>query len=466
MPQLDGSNPQLLTQSLRTPVMSSAYAGSRIPARLPPQQLQVADTVLSALMQEQQLTLELQRQATNSLHDPQLLTALLGHHSISREQHIIAALQATSKQLQAAVAQQLLGQLPVVLRTDAPRRMHALAQWLQKHAGLCQGLDLQVSHNSEKSSWVYVHGGLLVRDVRWPDAVAAVAKALQDAAAAAGSSMLRSVSLTGNAAEASILQQIPPQQLTQLRLEVDYSSSASLQAIAALPGLRSLHLTVPAGTTWRTADDFLAPLAAGLQQLTELQIGPVRLAQPKQLPPKLQQLHVTINLNGDLQQLAQVASWLQRISGGIIKSLGLQNGPIPEDSATFKATMGQLVAFIQAAASRDQVRLESLTLRGSAGTLLQQLPVCSLTQLKCFANWGSLPAAAAAAAVGAICSMTSLRSLQLPYSGINMQRNDALTPLSTLQQLMQLQFWGGAQRAAGCSAAASTAEAGVEHVCV
>jgi hypothetical protein len=395
-------------------------------------------------MHKQQHTMELQRQAANSLPDPQLLTALLAHTSISQDQHIIAALQATSKQLQAAVAQQLLGQLPVVLCTDAPRRMHALAQWLRKHAVLCRGLDQQITR-----SCFYGRGTMLVKDVRWPDAVAAVAKALQDAATATGTSRLQSFSLTGITADAAVLQQIPLQQLTKLCVEVEYSSSASLQAVAALTGLCSLQLTVRAGRRRRvwsaiaaertrsTADDVLAPLATGLQQLTELHVGPLRLAQLKQLPPKLQQLHVKVDLDPNLQQLAQLADWLQRHSG-IIKSLGLHNGPSPEDSAAFATAMEKLTASIQAATSCDRFRLESLTLNEfrsirSSGPLLQQLPACSLTQLKCSIDWGS-------GDIGALCSVTSLRSLHLVQNDVILQRDDALTSLSALQRLTQLQL--------------------------
>jgi hypothetical protein len=337
-------------------------------------------------MHKQQHTLELQRQARNSLHNPQLLTPLLGHPSISQDQHIIAALQATSKQLQTAVTQQLHGQLLVVLCTDAPPKMHALALWLRKHTGLCQGLNLQIIHSSDKSL-SFLEGGLpRVKDVRWPDAVAAIAKALQDAATA-GNVALQSFSLAGSTADAATLQQIPSQQLTQLCAEIDFSSTVSLQAVAALTGLRSLQLTVAAHSARHAADDVLAPLAAALQQLTQLHVGPVWLAQLQQLPAKLQQLHVKIDLDRDLQQLVQLADWLQQHSS-IIKSLGLQGGPRGEVSATYVAAMDSLIAQIQAAAARDRDCLDSLCLErfvslGPAGQVLQQLPACSLTRLTC-----------------------------------------------------------------------------------
>jgi hypothetical protein len=382
--------------------------------------------------------MELQRPDRHSLHNPQLLTPLLHHPSFSQDQHIIAALQATSKQLQTAVAQQPAGQLPVVLCTDAPGRMQALAQWLQKHAGLCQGLDLKIIHSCDKNSSFYANDSPRVKDVRWLDAVAAVATALQDAAAATRTVKLQSLSLTGSIADAALLQQMPLQQLTQLCVEVDYSSSASLQAVAALTGLRSLQLMVSERYPRRAADGVLAPLA-DLQQLTQLHSCPVRLAQLKQLPPKLQQLHVIIHLDYDVQQLAQLANWLQQHSG-IVKSLRLQNGPDPQDSAPFKAAMEKLVASIQAATSHDRVGLDSLDLvdfnsTRSAGPLLQQLPACSLTQLKCSIYWGS------ADDVDALCSLTSLRSLHVAYCVNTLQqRDDVLMPLSALQRLTQLQL--------------------------
>jgi hypothetical protein len=393
-----------------------------------------------------QHSMELQTQASYGLHNPQLLTPLLRHPSISQDQLIIAALQATSKQLQAAVAQQLPEQLPVLLRTNMPSRMQALAQWLQKHAGICQGLELHIIRSSEESDWFYAYQGFLhVKDVRWPDAIAAVSKALQEAAAATGTVRLQSFSLTGfsltgSTAVAALLQQMPAQHLTRLCVEVDYSSSVSLQAVAALTGLHSLRLISSADSAWSVADDTFAPLAAGLQQLTQLQVGPVLLDQLKQLPPKLQQLHVDIDVHSD--QLVQLADWLQQRSG-IVSSLGLRYGPRWQDeesSASFKTAMEKLFASIQAAASSDRFGLESLSLTGfdsirSAGPLLLQLPAGSLTELRCGIDWGS------AADVDALCSLTRLRSLHIECSDFEhviAQRDDALAPLSALQRLTQL----------------------------
>jgi hypothetical protein len=139
-----------------------------------------------------------------------------------------------------------------------------------------------------------------------------------------------------------------------------------------------------------------------------------------------------------LQQLLQLADWLQQHSG-IIKSLGLHNGPSLENSSAFVTAMEKLTAPIQAATICDRFRLESLTLNEfrsirSAGPLLQQLSTCSATQLKCSIDWGS------AVDVGALCSLTSLHSLHLVQSDVSLQPDDAVTPLSALQRLTQLQL--------------------------
>jgi hypothetical protein len=58
-----------------------------------------------------------QQQGILSMHDPRLHAPLLRHPSICQDQQIIAALQQTTKELHAAVAVRLAGQLPVVLHT-------------------------------------------------------------------------------------------------------------------------------------------------------------------------------------------------------------------------------------------------------------------------------------------------------------------------------------------------------------
>jgi hypothetical protein len=90
----------------------------------------------SRMNQQQQLPL--------SMHDPPLLVPLLRHPSISQNQQVLAALLQTSQQLQAAVAELLAGQLPVVLHINQLQQAHAFVQWLKKHAGLLLSVELQV----------------------------------------------------------------------------------------------------------------------------------------------------------------------------------------------------------------------------------------------------------------------------------------------------------------------------------
>jgi hypothetical protein len=49
-------------------------------------------------------------------------------------------------------------------------------------------------------------------------------------------------------------------------------------------------------------------------------------AQLQLLPPKLQQLHVAVNLCSNSQQLLQLAGWLQQ-HAGIVTALELHGGP-------------------------------------------------------------------------------------------------------------------------------------------
>jgi hypothetical protein len=125
-----------------------------------------------------------------------------------------------------------------------------------------------------------------------------------------------------------------------------------MQAVAALTSLRSLQLKDTATYIRKTADDWLDSLVQGLQQLTQLQIGPVRLVQLQVLPPRLQQLHVTVNLQNDMQQLLQLASWLQKRSS-IVSSLGLvSSGPSYPTvwDASWTAAVDTLAAALRAAA--------------------------------------------------------------------------------------------------------------------
>jgi hypothetical protein len=243
------------------------------------------------------------------LHDPQLHGALLLDSSVAKDQRVWASLLQTSKQLHAAVAQLLCGQLQAVLSTAKVQQAEALVCWLCKHARLLQGLDLQLISSIR-------HGGTL----DWSEFTATVlAAALQEAAASGALAGLHSLALRGTSAGPSFMQALPAAQLTKLTVEVFDHDTSAITALATCTALRSLRLRLcrlapgNPGSSQLTAaalaaarSAVLQPLA-GLQQLTELHIGRVTVAQLQQLPSKLQQLHVIVDLKGDTEQLQQLA---------------------------------------------------------------------------------------------------------------------------------------------------------------
>jgi hypothetical protein len=398
-----------------------------------------------------------QQQGMLSMHDPRLQAPLLRHVSISQDQQIVAVLQQTSKELHAAVAARLAGQLPVVLCTKQVQHAQAFVQWLGKHASLLQSLHLQLPRSHDA-----------LGRPSWP-AAAGIAAGLADAlqhAATSGALQLQSFALAGVAAAPGLLQQLPAPQLTKLCIGVDFSSSASLQAVAGLTSLRHLELcnTAQAAATTAAAiipDDVLAPLAAGLQQLTQLLLKPVRPAQLQWLPPKLQQLHVTVELCNQPQQLLQLASWLQQ-HVSMVKSLELQGAHSarlePGWGAAFQALADAFQAATEAgaapppaaaaAAAADvaatavpvaeaaPLQLQSLLCNSLAAPVPQHLPVSTLTELACQLDWSRT------AHVSIVCSLTNLQKLDiLSAQGFtSWQADNVLAPLSALQLLTNLQL--------------------------
>jgi hypothetical protein len=205
-----------------------------------------------AKLQEQAYRMQQQQQqAMHSIHDPQLHTPILRHPSISQNQQAVVQLQLVSKELQAAVAQLLAGQVPVALDVQDKQQLgHALTlvQWLQKHAGLLRTFDLQLQCGC----------GTDAMQAKQAAVVSQLEAALQQAAAA-NALQLQSFCLKGSAMGASVLQHLPASHLTRLRAEVDVQNSANMQAIAALSGLRSLQLI--SSDTAAAPDNMLAPLA-------------------------------------------------------------------------------------------------------------------------------------------------------------------------------------------------------------
>jgi hypothetical protein len=423
--------------------------------------------------------------------------ALLCHPSISQDQQVVAALQQTSKQLQAAVAQVLQGQLSVAIHTGRLPQAASLVQWLTKHASLLQHLEVQL---------LALDPARRSTPARWSSTLAGFSDALHHAAAA-GVLRLHSLKLKGLVATPYILRQLPPQHLTHLSAEVDCDNSASMQAVAALTGLRSLQLIgrTAVAKSWLfhsavAPTDVLAPLATALQQLTQLEIEPVTLTQLGWLPPQLQQLHVTVEIKHSLQQLTLLARWMQQRGVGIVRTLKLRD-TVPFQltdpgwalaanalaaafsadglSATAAAAAEAVAApevglaaaaaaaapslpppppLPPAAAAAASCQLQSLTVESHdlsfdraepAWPLLQQLPASSLTHLRFCLNWRST------AQTAALLALTALRSLNLgAFAGLNgrlysytsQMPVDVLAPLSALQQLTSLKL-AMAQRA-------------------
>jgi hypothetical protein len=399
-----------------------------------------------------------EQQGVVGVHDPRLQTPLLRHPGFSQDQQIVAALQQTSKELHAAVAARLAGQLPVVLCTKQLRHAQAFVQWLGKHASLLQSLHLQLPRSHDA-----------LGRPSWP-AAAGIAAGLADAlqhAATSGALQLQSFELAGVTAGTDLLQQLPAAQLTKLCIGVDFSSSASLQAVAGLTSLRHLELcnTAQAAATTAAAiipDDVLAPVAAGLQQLTQLHLKPVRSAQLQWLPAELQQLHVTVELCNQPQQLLQLASWLQQ-HVSIVQFLELQGAHSARLEPGWGAAMQALTDAFQAAteagtappaavaaaaaAAADvaatavpvdaaPLQLQSLLCGSLAAPVPQHLPVSTLTELACQLDWSRT------AHVSTVCSLTNLQKLDvLSVQGFtSWQADNVLAPLSALQRLTSLQL--------------------------
>jgi hypothetical protein len=251
-------------------------------------------------MQSSSSTSSKQHKETHLQH-PELQSVLLRHPSIRQDKQLLRALLQTSKQLQAAVPQLLPGEWDVVLPASTPEtKVKSFVRWFGKHAGLLRGLQLTLD------------GAFEVRLARW----------LQEAMQRhpAGSLQLQSFELMNWAALPGILQQLPAAHLTRLSVNVDADDSASLLAVAALTGLRSLSLGTNRNPV-KAAD--VGPLAAGMQQLTELRMMykvPPRHLQ--QLPTTLQQLEVWVDVGNDQQQQQEAAGWLKQ-HGSIITKLRL-----------------------------------------------------------------------------------------------------------------------------------------------
>jgi hypothetical protein len=290
--------------------------------------------------------------------------------------------------------------------------------------------------------------------------------------AAAGHIEQQSLTFKGTKASVDLLQQLPALHVTELHAEVDLYYCSSMQAVAAL--VRLQHLQIMGSASRHSADGVLAPLATGLQMVTELHIDPVRPVQLLQLPPKLQQLHITLR-DYSVQEVQQLAAWLpSHVS--IVRSLHLEDWPcyhaLDDELEEWAAALITLATAFAAAAAETAAaaaaesaaadgswRLASLSVLGvtraaSAAPLLRSLPAGSLTYLACGVAWTNT------ADMAALCSLTALKHLQLherwhqdasaedeegvygldyravPLRGLHPE----LVPLSALQQLTRLEL--------------------------
>jgi hypothetical protein len=185
--------------------------------------------------------------------DIRLQPALLCHPTIGQDQQMVAQLQQTSQEMQAAVAELCAARLPVVLHTKMLQQAQGFAQWLSKHAGLVQSLELQL--NFRRADMIARSG----------TAMAALEPVLQ-AALAAGSMQLQTMSITGSTIGASTIERMPAASLTSLRIEVNCHCPSTMQALATLTGLRHLHLTNTAPTPAQ-APMWSPPVAAEVEAL-------------------------------------------------------------------------------------------------------------------------------------------------------------------------------------------------------
>jgi hypothetical protein len=390
-----------------------------------------------------------------SMHEAQLQASFLRHLCETGNLPALLQLQQTSKQLQAAVAQILRGQrqLRVAFSTLKDQQLHALVQWLLQHAGLVTSLQLQVNPCSIAGSFME-RGPVRRFATGVHDFIGTAAqRAVSSLLAAEDSIPLQSLTLRGTAASRSLLQQLPAAHLTELHAEVDFGYSNSMQALAALSRLRCLTIEqAEQGMGDRNAAraaDALAPLAAGLQQLTELHINPVTPAQLQLLPPKLQQLHITGQMYS-LQQVLQLADWVDR-KGSVLCSLKFHWFCSPSGAEHDSALTALAAAFAAVAeapakpaaaatapapAAGNGVQLASLSVEGLSCTsapvapLLMALPASSLTHLEFNISWTS------EADVRALCSLTALKRLQLQGTRdlFSLMRHTARVARSGLQR--------------------------------
>lgn len=206
---------------------------------------------------------------TRQQHSPllqcaELQAALLSNASVSQDQDVLLKLLQSCKELQAEAARHCAGSMKAVLRAHRGEYADALASWLQRHARLLQRLELQLMKTDP------MYDGWSIES-----AVDALAGAMSEQQWHMQG--LQRFTLKSSIWAAGILLQLPDS-LKVLNLSGTNAAAAALRVRA------------------------LAPIAR-LQQLMELRLGPVLVCQllAAQLPPLLQQLDVTVELDSVLQ---------------------------------------------------------------------------------------------------------------------------------------------------------------------
>uniref|UniRef100_A0A383W2D8 Uncharacterized protein n=1 Tax=Tetradesmus obliquus TaxID=3088 RepID=A0A383W2D8_TETOB len=245
-----------------------------------------------------------------------------------------------------------------------------------------------------------------------------------------------------------------------------------------------LDLSSPPAQRYETTA--LQPIAR-LQQLTELRLGRVRPSQllAVQLPNRLQQLDVTVDVEWDPQALLGLADWLRQY-GCVVRYLRLLDvknktpswpahegfetqmwfdamvavadalesaeAPLAAVTATHEAGGGTAnsaaegtlaVQHAAGAASCNSWRMQTLCCHpgsgphcaiGLPGLLFQQLPAATLTQLVCGLHFHEPQHLAA------LCGLTALRSLRLLPVLFDVVEcsSSVLSPMSALRQLTAL----------------------------
>jgi hypothetical protein len=284
---------------------------------------------------------------------------LLSHPSISKNQQLVAALLQTSKSLEAALDDCVAGTLPIKLHVTRQSSVQGFGQWLPKHAGMVQPLEVHVTTGSSISieaplgpaaaialaapalaarahaeayaglDWwggeglYYYHnpnqpapGVVVYEPVSCPVAVhhserymcsrlqEATAVALADAmdeAAAYDELQLQSFTLSGIGG--SSWQRIS--RLGLLRhlpaaaltsLCLDAHSTSFSDIVQAVTGLSLLRSLRLASDQPDVDAATFQPLAA-LQQLTQLHISSITPSQLQGLPSGLEQLHLRVDLS-------------------------------------------------------------------------------------------------------------------------------------------------------------------------